>query len=66
MGAGNGVDPVDANTKELPAVRDLMRSFANLALIMKIDAMHTQSDTAQAVLARHAGYVMTVGPTYGP
>jgi hypothetical protein len=67
MGAGIGVVPVDAKSNELPAVRDLMKSFANLAVVlMKIDAMHTQSDTAQAILARHAGYVMTVRPTCGP
>jgi predicted transposase YbfD/YdcC len=52
---------VDAKSNEIPAVRDLLMTFADLAgAVITIDAMHTQSDTAQAILARHAGYVMTV------
>ena len=42
-------------------MRDLLKAFADLAgAVFTIDAMHTQHDTAQAILARHADYVMTV------
>ncbi|HXI96180.1 MAG TPA: hypothetical protein VNG04_08630, partial [Candidatus Acidoferrum sp.] len=48
-------------SNEIPAVRDLLKAFANLAsAVITIDAMHTQSDTAQVILGRGAGYVMTV------
>jgi hypothetical protein len=43
------------------AVRDLLKAFASLAAaVVTIDAMHTQSDTAQVILGRGADYVMTV------
>jgi predicted transposase YbfD/YdcC len=52
---------VDAKSNEIPAVRDLLKAFADLAgAVITIDAMHTQHDTAKAILARHADYVMTV------
>jgi len=61
IGAVLGQVAVDARSNEIPAVRDLLTTFADLAgAVITIDAMHTQSDTAQAILARHAGYVMTV------
>jgi hypothetical protein len=42
-------------------VRELLKAFTGLAgVILTIDAMHTQHDTAQAILSRDAGYVMTV------
>jgi hypothetical protein len=42
-------------------VRELLKAFASLAsAIITIDAMHTQHDTAQVILSRGAGYVMTV------
>jgi predicted transposase YbfD/YdcC len=42
-------------------VRDLLKAFASLASgVITIDAMHTQSDTAQVILSRRADYVMTV------
>ena len=52
---------VDEKSNEIPAVRDLLKAFASLAsAVITIDAMHTQSDTAQVILGRGAGYVMTV------
>ena len=42
-------------------MRDLLKAFADLAgAVITIDAMHTQHDTAQAILGRQADYVMTV------
>jgi predicted transposase YbfD/YdcC len=52
---------VDAKSNEIPAVRDLLKAFASLAgAVITIDAMHTQSDTAQVITGRQADYVMTV------
>jgi predicted transposase YbfD/YdcC len=42
-------------------VRELLKAFAELAgAVFTLDAMHTQHDTAQAILGRGADYVMTV------
>jgi predicted transposase YbfD/YdcC len=61
IGAVLGQVAVDAKSNEIPAVRDLLTMFADLAgAIITMDAMHTQHDTAQAILSRGAGYVMTV------
>jgi hypothetical protein len=61
IGAVLGQVAVNAKSNEIPAVRDLLKTFADLAAaVITIDAMHTQTDTAQAILARHADYVMTV------
>ena len=61
IGAVLGQVAVDAKSNEIPAVRELLKAFADLAgAVITIDAMHTQHDTAQAVLARHADYLMTV------
>jgi predicted transposase YbfD/YdcC len=61
IGAVLGQVAVGEKSNEIPAVRDLLKAFANLAsAVITIDAMHTQSDTAQVILGRGAGYVMTV------
>src|SRR5437773_1713944 len=61
IGAVLGQAAVDAKSNEIPAVRDLLKAFASLAsAVITIDAMHTQSDTAQVILGRGADYVMTV------
>jgi predicted transposase YbfD/YdcC len=61
IGAVLGQVAVDAKSNEIPAVRELLKAFADLAgAVITIDALHTQHDTAQAVLARNADYVMTV------
>jgi predicted transposase YbfD/YdcC len=52
---------VDEKPNEIPAVREPLKAFADLAgAVFTIDAVHTQHDTAQAILARRADYVMTV------
>jgi predicted transposase YbfD/YdcC len=61
IGVVFGQVAVEAKSNEIPAVRELLKAFASLAAaVITIDAMHTQSDTAQAVLDRNADYVMTV------
>jgi hypothetical protein len=62
IGAVLGQVAVDAKPDEIPAVRDLLKAFAGLAgAVITIDALHTQADTAQAIIARHADYV-AAGP----
>jgi predicted transposase YbfD/YdcC len=52
---------VDAKSNEIPAVRELLKVFTDLAgAVLTIDALHTQLDTAQVILGRGADYVMTV------
>jgi len=61
VGAVLGQVAVDAKSNEIPAVRELLKAFADLAgAVLTIDAMHTQHDTAQLILGRGADYVMTV------
>ena len=49
IGAVLGQVAVDAKSNEIPAVRELLKAFADLAgTVVTIDAMHTQRDTAQA------------------
>jgi predicted transposase YbfD/YdcC len=61
IGAVLGQVAVDEKSNEIPAVRELLKAFADLAgVVLTIDAMHTQHDTAQLILGRGADYVMTV------
>jgi predicted transposase YbfD/YdcC len=61
IGAVLGQVAVEEKSNEIPAVRDLLKAFASLAAaVITIDAMHTQSDTAQVILGQGADYVMTV------
>jgi predicted transposase YbfD/YdcC len=61
IGAVLGQVAVTAKSNEIPAVRELLKAFTDLAgAVITIDALHTQADTAQAILARRADYVMTV------
>jgi predicted transposase YbfD/YdcC len=61
IGAVLGQVAVEEKPDEIPAVRDLLKAFASLAsAVITIDAMHTQSDTAQVILGRGADYLMTV------
>ncbi len=60
-GAVLGQVAADAKSNEIPAVRELLKAFSDLAgAVLTTGAMHTQHDTAQLILARHAGYLMTV------
>ena len=61
IGAVPGQVAVDEKSNEIPAVRELLKAFADVAgAVFTIDAMHTQTDTAKVILARRANYVMTV------
>jgi predicted transposase YbfD/YdcC len=61
IGAVLGQVAVNAKSNEIPAVRDLLATFADLAgAVITLDALHTQGDTAQVILDRRAAYVMTV------
>jgi predicted transposase YbfD/YdcC len=51
----------DAKSNEIPAVRELLKAFASLAgVVLTIDVLHTQHDTAQLIPGRQADSVMTV------
>ena len=61
IGAVLGQVAADEKSNEIPAVRELLKAFADLAgAVITLGAMHTQTDTAKAILARQADYVMTV------
>src|SRR5438309_1698528 len=61
IGTVLGQVAVDEKSNEIPAVRELLKAFADVAgAVFTIDAMHTQTDTAKVILARRADYVMTV------
>lgn len=58
-----GQRQVAAKSNEIPAVRDLLAGFDAVDLrgsVITVDAMHTQTDTATAILAAGADYVFTV------
>ncbi len=58
-----GQRAVAAKSNEIPAVRDLLAAFDPDDLrgsVITADAMHTQNDTAQAILDAGADYVFTV------
>lgn len=57
-----GQNVVAAKSNEIPAVRDLLASFDPADLhgcVITVDAMHTQHDTATAIVAAGADYVFT-------
>jgi predicted transposase YbfD/YdcC len=61
IGAVLGQVAVNEKSNEIPAVRELLKAFSGLAgAVLTMDAMHTQSDTAQVIISRGADYVMTV------
>src|ERR1700751_4853118 len=61
IGAVLGQVAVTAKSNEIPAVRDLLNAFTDLAgAVITIDALHTRSDTGQVITGRGADYVMTV------
>ena len=61
IGAVLGQVAVDEKSNEIPAVRELLKAFADLAgAVFTTGAMHTQHDTAQVIPGRGADYVMTV------
>ena len=62
IGAVLGQVAVDEKSNEIPAVRELLKAFANLSgVVLTIDAMHTQHDTAQLILGTGADYMAGSG-----
>jgi predicted transposase YbfD/YdcC len=60
-GAVLGQVAVEEKSNEIPAVRELLTAFGDLTgAVITLDAMHTQIDTAKAIVERDADYVMTV------
>jgi len=56
IGAVLGQVAVTAKSNEIPAVRDLLNAFTDLAgAVITIDALHTRSDTAQVITGRRQG-----------
>ncbi len=51
---------VAAKSNEIPAVRDLLACFDLTGVVVTVDAMHTQLETAQAITTAGGDYVFTV------
>lgn len=59
-GAVLGQLAVTAKSNEIPCVRDLLACFDLTGVVVTIDAMHTQIDTATSITAAGGHYVLTV------
>ena len=51
---------IAAKSNEIPAVRDLLASFDLTGVVVTVDAMHTQTDTATAITGAGGENVFTV------
>ncbi|MGF1647353.1 MAG: ISAs1 family transposase [Kineosporiaceae bacterium] len=51
---------VTAKSNEIPAVRTLLATFDLSGVVVTVDAMHTQADTATAIVVAGGDYVFTV------
>ena len=51
---------VAAKSNEIPAVRTLLATFDLDGVVVTVDAMHTQTDTAQLIVEAGGDYVFTV------
>lgn len=51
---------VTAKSNEIPAVRTLLATFDLAGVVVTVDAMHTQTDTAQLIVEAGGDYVFTV------
>ena len=51
---------VAAKSNEIPCVRDLLATFDLNGVVVTVDAMHTQTDTATAITRAGGDYVFTV------
>jgi predicted transposase YbfD/YdcC len=49
-----------ATSNEIPTVRTLLASFDLTGVVVTVDAMHTQTDTARAIVGAGGDYVFTV------
>jgi predicted transposase YbfD/YdcC len=59
-GAVLGQLAVAAKSNEIPAVRTLLATFDLTGVVVTVDAMHTQTDTATAIVDAGGDYVFTV------
>jgi len=59
-GAVLGQLAVSAKSNEIPAVRTLLASYDLAGVVVTVDAMHTQTDTAQLIVEAGGDYVFTV------
>jgi predicted transposase YbfD/YdcC len=59
-GAVLGQLAIAAKSNEIPAVRTLLASFDLSGAVVTVDAMHTQTDTAQLIVEAGGEYVFTV------
>ena len=59
-GAVLGQLAVTAKSNEIPAVRTLLASFDLAGVVVTVDAMHTQTDTARLIVEAGGDYVFTV------
>ena len=67
IGAVLGQVAVDAEPDEIPAVRELLDAFTDLAgAVITAGALHTQGGTGQAITGRDARCVMTVKASCRP
>ncbi|HYN66296.1 MAG TPA: ISAs1 family transposase, partial [Ornithinibacter sp.] len=51
---------VAAKSNEIPAVRSLLTAFDLAGVVVTVDAMHTQSDTARLIVDAGGDYVFTI------
>jgi predicted transposase YbfD/YdcC len=59
-GAVLGQLAVSAKSNEIPAVRTLLAEFDLAGVVVTVDAMHTQTDTAQLIVEAGGDYVFTI------
>lgn len=55
-----GQTHVDAKSNEIPATRHLLAMMDLEGVVVTMDAMHAQRDTAQQILDQHGDYLVTV------
>ena len=60
IGTVLGQVAVAAKSNEIPAVRRLLGLFHLAGVVVSVDAMHTQTDTAKLIVDAKADYVFTV------
>ena len=51
---------VETKSNEIPSVRELLTCFDLAGVAVTVDAMHTQTDTAEAIVEASGDYVFTV------
>ena len=51
---------IDAKSNEIPAARTLLGRFDLAGVVVTVDAMHTQTDTANLITAAGGDYVFTI------